>query len=69
MPQDSTPDESESARKERADKIRRRIEQLKERAAGGSVPSPTPESPREKIDRLTHAPEKPEPNKPEPGKD
>jgi len=63
MPQDSTPDGSESARKERADNVRRRIEQLKERAAGGPVPNPAPESPREKIDRLTHAPNKPEPAK------
>lgn len=63
MPQDSTPDESESARKERAEKLRRQIEQFKERAAGAPVPEPTPESPREKIDRLTHAPKKPEPAK------
>jgi hypothetical protein len=63
MPQDSTPDESESARKERAEKLRRQIDQLKERAAGGPVPKLTPESPREKIDRLTHAPTKSEPAK------
>jgi len=62
MPQESAPNDSESARKERAERLRRQIEEIKERA-GAPVPKPDLENPREMIDRLTHTPNKPEPSK------
>jgi hypothetical protein len=58
-PEDPKPEDSEAARKERAEKLRQQIRQIKEGVAGGPVPK-APESPREKIDRLTHAPKKDE---------